>query len=252
MNKHTSLLAAALIAALPMAASAQDAGWSGTGEFGLAMARGNARSDNANGKIAFANEDDQWKHAFYLSALRNKAEVTGDFDGDGVVEEQMQLSANRYEFGASSALKLNEISSWIAALRYENDDFAPYEHQTTFSIGYGHKFINSQRTTLATEIGPGYRRAKDAITGETNSELIARGLLDFKHQLTDNTSFYNLLLVESGSDNTFASNELGVVVAMNEKLALKAGFDARHNTDVGPGIKKTDTLTKVNLVYNFK
>ncbi len=251
--KHTTLLAAALIAALPMAAaSAQSSGWSGTGEFGLAMARGNARSDNANGKIAFTKEDDEWKHSFYLAALRNKAEVVGDFDGDGVVEERMQLSANRYEFGASSALKLNEISSWVAALRYENDDFAPYEHQTTFSIGYGHKFINTERTTLLTEIGPGYRRAKSASTGETESELIARGLLDYKHQLTASTSLFNVLLIEAGSDNTFASNELGVAVAINAKLALKAGLDARHNTDVGPGIKKTDTLTKVNLVYNFK
>ena len=75
MKMQTSLLAAALSLAIPMAASAQDSGWSGTGEFGLAMARGNARSDNANGKIAFAKEDRDWKHSFYLSALRNKAEV---------------------------------------------------------------------------------------------------------------------------------------------------------------------------------
>ena len=119
-------------------------------------------------------------------------------------------------------------------------------------MGYGHKFINTERTTLLTEIGPGYRRAKDALTGENHSELIARGLLDYKHQLTTSTALYNVLLIESGSDNTFASNELGVAVAINDKLALKAGFDARHNTDVGPGIKKTDTLTKLNLVYNFK
>lgn len=250
--KHTSLLAVALIAALPMAVSAQSSGWSGTGEFGLAMARGNTKSDNANGKIAFAKEDDEWKHSFYLAALRNRAEVVGDFDGDGIMEERMQLSANRYEVGASSALKLNEVSSWVAALRYENDDFAPYEHQTTFSIGYGHKFINTERTTLLTEIGPGYRRAKSSSTRETESELIARGLLDYKHQLTASTSLFNLLLIESGKDNTFASNELGLAVAINDKLALKAGFDTRHNTDVGPGIKKTDTLTKLNLVYNFK
>ena len=251
MKKNTYLLAAALIAALPLAASAQDSGWSGTGEFGFAMARGNARSDNANGKIAFAKEDSEWKHSFYLAALRNKAEVTGDFNGDGVVEEQMQLSANRYEFGASSALKLNEISSWVAALRYENDDFAPYEHQTTFSIGYGHKFINTERTTLLTEIGPGYRRAKSASTGETESELIARGLLDYKHQLTASTALYNILLIEAGSDNTFARNDFGVQVKRSDALALKAGFEVRHNTDVLPGTKKTDTLTTVNVVYGF-
>lgn len=245
-------LATALGSVLPQSASAQESGWSGTGEFGLAIARGNASSDNANGKLAFVNEDDDWKHSFYLSALRNKAEVTGDFDGDGIPEDRMQLSANRYEVGASSALKLNQTSSWITALRYENDDFAPYEYQTTFSMGYGHRFIDNDRTMLTTEVGPGYRRAKNATSGETESDLIGRGLLDYKHQLTATTTLFNTLLIEAGDDNTFASNAFGVAVAVSEKLALKAGFDVRHNTEVGPGIEKTDKLTKLNLVYNFK
>lgn len=250
--KYALLPAVALLLAVPPVVSAQDSGWSGTGEFGLALARGNAKSDNLNGKLAFTSEDDDWKHDFYLSALRNKSEVSADIDGDGVPEKVMQLSANRYEFGASSARKLNEFNSLVASLRYENDDFAPYSHQTTVAIGYGHTFVKNDRTTLMTQVGPGYRRAKDATTGATEGELIVRGMLEYKHALTDTTTLYDTVLIEAGSDNTFASNEFGLAVAINSKLALKFGFDARHNTDVGPGIKKTDTLTKVNLVYNFK
>jgi putative salt-induced outer membrane protein len=248
--KNASILAAALLAALPFAAPAND--WTGTGELGLALARGNARSENLNGKLAFATEDAQWKHSYYASVLRAKGEVTGDFDGDGTPEEEFELNANRYELGATSALKMNEISSWIAALRYENDDFAPFSNQTTFSIGYGHQFIASETTAFRGEIGPGYRRAKDAVTGESSSDAIARGLLDFKHKLTANTELFNTFLVEAGSDNTFAQNDLGVAVAMNDAFALKAGLQMRHNTDVGVGVDKTDTLTTVNLVYNIK
>ncbi len=251
---HKTLLAAAMFAALPFAASAQDAdsGWTGTGEFGIAMARGNARSENANGKLSFANEDDKWKHAFYVAALRNKGEVTGDFDGDGVAEEEMQLSANRYEVGASSALKMDEKNSWIAAVRYENDDFAPYDYQATFSLGYGRTWVNNEVTSLTTEIGPGYRTAKDAITGDKVNGMIVRGAMAWTHKLSETASLYDNLLVEAGSDNTFASNDFGISVAISEAFALKAGIEARHNTDVAPGIKRTDTLTKVNLVYNFK
>lgn len=254
--KHAFVSVAALLAALPLVVCAQDAepasGWSGTGELGFAMSRGNAKSDNLNGRLAFTNEDDEWKHDFFLATLRNKSEVLADVDGDGVPEKSMQLSANRYELGASSARKLSETNSVVGSLRYENDDFAPYSHQTTVAIGYGHTFIKNDRTTLITEVGPGYRRAKDAATGETEGEVIARGKLDFKHQLTDSTTLFNTFLMEAGSDNTFASNEFGIAVAINSRMAMKFGFDARHNTDVAPGIKKTDTLTKVNLVYNFK
>ncbi|MBB5208754.1 DUF481 domain-containing protein [Chiayiivirga flava] len=248
-------LAIALLCSAPFAATAQETsptGWTGTGELGLALSRGNSRSDNLNGKLQFQNEDAEWKHNYYLSVLRSKGEVSGDFDGDGTPEERFELTANRYEAGASSAIKVNEISSWVAALRYENDDFAPFESQATFSMGYGHNFIKNEVTTLSAEVGPGYRRAKSAETGETENDVIARGLLDFKHKLTDNTELYNTFLVESGDDNTFGQNDTGISVAMNESFALKAGVQVRHNTEVGPATKKTDTLTKVNLVYNIK
>lgn len=249
--KNNKIAAALLCAALPGAAS-HAADWTGTGELGIAMARGNARSENLNGKLAFATEDAQWKHEYALSLLRAKGEVSGDFDGDGVAEERFELNANRYDFAATSALKMNEVSSWLAALRYENDDFAPFSQQTTFALGYGHQFLQGESTSLRAEIGPGVRRAKDAVTGETQGDAIVRGNLDFRHKLTSNTEFYNTLLVESGSDNTFAQDDVGVSVAMNASFALKAGVQLRHNSEVGVGTKKTDSLTTLNLVYNLK
>lgn len=251
--RQACFLAATLALALPMLAQADaTAGWTGTGELGLALARGNARSENLNTRLAFLNEDDRWKHSFGLAALRAKGEVVGDFDGDGVAEERFELNANRYELTASSAMKVSEVSSWVASLRHEDDDFAPFEHQTTFAIGYGRSLINSETTTLAAEVGPGFRRAKVTGTGENESDTIVRGQLNYKHKLTANTELGNLLLVESGSDNTFAQNDFGVTVAMNESFALKAGLQVRHNTEAAAGIDKTDTLTTVNLVYNFK
>lgn len=230
---------------------AADGDWSGTGELGLALARGNATSDNLNARFGFLNEDTRWKHSFNVGALRSRGEVVGDFDGDGVAEERLQLTANRYDLAASSALKMSERSYWVGALRHENDDFAPFEHQTTFSIGYGHRFFDGEQGSLSSEIGPGYRRARLA-DGSSESDAIVRGQLDYKRQLTANTQLGNLLLVESGADNTYLQNDFGVTVAMNERLALKAGIQIRHNSEVGAGIDRTDTLTTLNLVYNIK
>ena len=38
---------------------------------------------------------------------------------------------------------------------------------------------------------------------------------------------------------------------MSKKLALKVGYQVRHNSDVAPGIKETDQLLTTNLVYAF-
>lgn len=236
-----------------LAAEPAPDGWSGTGELGLALAHGNSRSENLNAKLALSHENERWENSLNLSALRAKGEVSGDFDGDGTEEKRMEVSANRFVAGASSALRIDPRNHVSATARYERDDFSAFTYQSTLSLGYGHRFIDSERTRLLTEIGPGYRRAREADSGQLQTSLIGRGLLELNHQLTDNSKLYNTLLVESGRENTFAQNDLGVAVSMNARFALKAGLQARHNTQVDEeaGVRKTDTLTTVNLVYSF-
>ena len=51
---------------------------------------------------------------------------------------------------------------------------------------------------LTTEIGPGYRRARDAATHQTESEMIVRGAMGWTHKLSETAALYDNLLVESG------------------------------------------------------
>ena len=44
----------------------------------------------------------------------------------------------------------------------------------------------------------------------------------------------------------------GTQVTITGALALRLGYQVRHNTDVLPGIEKTDTLTTVGLLYETK
>lgn len=256
MRQLPALFLLALL--LPTAAAARElaqtpGGWTGTGELGLAMARGNTRSESLNTRLRFSREEARWKNGFNLSALRSRAEVDGDFNGDGVEESRYETSANRYDLGGSTAYRFNARNHVSANGRYERDDFSSYDYQGTVAIGFGSRFIDTDRTKFSGEIGPGYRRARTSQDGQLQSSLIGRGLLDLRHQLTDNTELFNTLLVESGQDNTFAQNDLGLSVAMNERFALKAGLQARHNTEVEDSTtRRTDTLTTVNLVYTFR
>ena len=89
------------------------------------------------------------------------------------------------------------------------------------------------------------------MTFDSQSEIVARGLMAYKHAFTDTTAFVDTFLVEAGSDNTFVQNDAGVQVAMGKKLAIKVGYQTRYNSDVAPGLKSTDQLFTTNLVYNF-
>lgn len=218
-------------------------GWKGSGELGLALTRGNSETESLNAKLGLSFEDTRWKHDIGASALRQKGEIDGT--------DELQLTANRYELSGSSAWKFSERAYMIGSLRYENDDFAPYEYQTIGSIGAGWYAIKNDTTQWLFEGGPGYRRYKEVATGQTDGEAVFRGRMAYNHAFNAQTSFENILLVEAGSDNTFAQNDTGVVVKMNAKLALKAGLQFRHNSDVAPGLKKTDSLFTTNLVYSF-
>jgi putative salt-induced outer membrane protein len=249
--------ALALVLAAPLA-QAQDAasapsGWTGTGELGYVSSSGNSRSDSLNAKVNFKFEDEQWKHEMFAAGLRQRAErvVLVDPDNPDSGERVMERSANRYELGGTTARKLDDRNALYASLRYENDDFAAFDYQATLSVGWGHQAIRSEDTNLYFEVGPGYKRVKDRETNATDGYFIGRGKMDFSHKLTENTSLVDTFLVEAGSDNTYLQNDFGLQVAMNSRLAIKAGLQHRHNTDVPDGVKKTDRLTTVNLVYNF-
>lgn len=226
--------------------------WSGSGgELGFASAHGNSTTESFNGRLKLRYTDDDWVHSMDLFGLRSSAEHQVD-DGEGGTLRQRDTTANRYTVGAKSALKLGEHRQFTTALRYESDDFATYSYQQSASIGYGTRIMDGDRTKLDLQIGPGVRRAHNVEDDRTESGLIGRGFIGLKFNLTENTELENTLLVESGTSNTFAQNDLGVSVAMNSHLALKAGLQARHNSEVNTEQKKTDTLTTMNVVYRFR
>lgn len=268
--KKTLIAGLLLAACASFAAQAQDAdtnsasngGWSGSGEFGFASSTGNSRSENINAKLGLNQENEQWKNTFFVDALRSKSQQT-IVDSNGNTLKQFNTTANRYDGGASVGLKLDPRSYIVGAARYEHDDFGANLWQGIVSLGYGYIALKDGRNELSFEIGPGYKRYRPAdvelvVNGvvehqrqPTESEMVARGLANYKYKLTENTAFEDTFLMEAGSKNTYLQNDAGVAVSMTRKLALKVGFQVRHNSDVLPGTKKTDTLTTTNLVYSF-
>jgi len=239
MTKFSTLCILLFAPALLMAQESElhDYGWSGKGELGFVSSSGN--SDNRSLKLAteFIYESEKWRHRLSAGALN--------------AESNNKKTANRYDFGAQSDYKLSEKSYVFGAVRYEKDDFSAYEDQTTAAAGYGRTVVDNEKHLLKLEAGLGYREANVAATGEKETGVVARGLLDWSWQLTPSTALGERFLVESGSDNTYMQNDLGLTVAINSRLAVNLGYQVRNNTDVSPGVDKTDTLTSANLVYHF-
>ena len=215
-------------------------GWEGAGELGYVSTTGNTDSTALNAKLNFVLTRERWRHRFSGTAMTTSE--NGDKDNE------------RYTMEIQSDRKLSEKSWLFGAFRWDADKFGSYDPQVSLTAGYGYQLMKSEKHELKGEIGAGYKKLEETVSGDTSSEAIARFLLDDSWQVFKTTLWTNRVLVEAGSSNTFTQFNSGLAVSMTDKFAVKLGFEVRHNTDVPDDIEdseNTDTITSVNLVYNF-
>ncbi len=244
MNKLAQMLLLVSLILITANVFAQDEeeeitlGWEGAGEFGFVSTTGNTDSLALNAKLNFVLTQERWRHRFTGTVLHTSE--------DGVTDNE------RYTLELQSDRKFNEKSWLFGAFRWDADKFGSYDPQLSVTTGYGRQLMKSENHELKGELGAGYRKLEERLTGEESNEVILRFLLDDSWQIWSTTLWTNRLLVESGSSNTFSQFNTGLAVAMTDKFAVKLGFEARHNTKTPPGdTENTDTITSVNLVYNF-
>jgi putative salt-induced outer membrane protein len=228
----TGLLCGALLSGTAVAGD-----WTGKGTFGGVLARGNTDTSTMSGVLDVQTVSEPWTHKLGASILRT---VTNDV-----------TSADRWELRGETNYNLTERSYLFGTARYEDDAFTDFAYQATIAGGYGYRFIMTDTTKLEGQIGLGYRQTELRLTGETEDDAIIRGAVNFEHKLTDTTLVYERFLVESGSENTYFQNALGLEVKINDTFALGLDYSVRHNTDVLPGTDNTDQVLTANLVYGF-
>lgn len=249
--RNAAVLGAATVSFL-FATPAAPADWTGKGEAGLVVSRGNTDSTSANAKLDIARESGDWKNSAFLGFLYGKSSGLS--------------SAQRIQAKYQLDRKISDRMFWFGALHGEQDKFSGFAYQASLSTGIGYKFIDNEATKLTGAFGIGYRRLrpeilnKDPATGQITSrtkldatgDAIATAGLDFSHALSKTTKVLNKFAIESGTNNTLVTNDLALQVSMTDALALSVGYGVRYNTDPPVGSKKSDQLTTINLVYNIK
>jgi putative salt-induced outer membrane protein len=249
MSKSTfgvGMLAASLFASGTV--HAQNS-WSTRAETGFVAAHGNSSTETANAKIEMIREINKWKYTLGTTGLYGRsAGITTAQHVDGRLQTDYAFS---------------DRSFWFGGVRYEDDRFSGFDYQTTVTTGAGRKFIDTDATKLSIQIGAGFRGlrpealVKDPVTGEVVARVlgerthdgVVNGALTFSHAFNDHTKLLDSLLTEAGQANTLTRNDLSLEVKMVKSFAVSLGYSIRHNTEPAAGLKRTDTLTTVNLVY---
>lgn len=257
-NLPVALVPAALAisCAIPTAHAADSpppVGWSGQGQAGLLLARGNTDTTTGNAKLDASDTINDWKHTLHLAYLYGRSsDIT---------------TAQRFEYGWQTDYNFGKKAFVFGSVNGEDDHFDGFVYQVTLATGLGYKIIDSDTTKLTGTLGFGYRRLKPEtlnhdnldnpteVTGRTPGQMTSDGIgtagLEYQQQLTKTTKLTDKMLLQSGGQNTAVANDFAVAVNINASLALSVGYGVRYNSNPPAGTTSTDQLTTINVVYVF-
>lgn len=226
---------------LSLSATADEKRFKGNGEFGYSKASGNTESSSLFGALNFSYSREQ-------DEIVSKIEANQQSEDSQTTQERYLLDLQYNRFYTTE----KDYYSFIGA-RFEQNKFEGIDLDSTYNLGLGKKLYQTSEMKLKGEIGLGYQTI-DYTTeagGDSDSQAIARGKLDYQYTINANVDFAQDLLVTAGSNQTKFEANTAVKVKLAEQMRLKAGFKYRHNTDPAESAEKTDTQTLLTLVYDF-
>jgi putative salt-induced outer membrane protein len=209
----------------------------GAAALGYLATSGNTDSTNANASLKLDwTPGGPWSHQW--TALAIHASTSGT------------TTAEAYAAGYKARRKISERSYLFGAADWREDQFSGYDRQLTEAVGYGRKLIDNERQTLAVEGGAGAKQSS-LIDGSDQTEGVVRGALDYVLHISDNSSFSQKALIESGEDNRYTESVSALHMKIVKDLALVVSYTVKNNSDVPPGIEGTDTFTAISVEYAF-
>lgn len=209
----------------------------GSAKLGYLSTRGNTDSTNANAGFKLVwDRERPWVHQWTANAVGARTDDV--------------TTAESYDAGYKALREFSETSYLFAAFDWRRDRFSGYEEQMSETVGYGRRLIDTDRHMLALEGGGGAKQSTLA-DGTELDEGILRGALEYVLHISESSEFSQKLLTEIGDENRYTESVSALKAELVGNLALVLSYTIKKNSDVPPGIEKTDTFTAISLEYGF-
>jgi putative salt-induced outer membrane protein len=210
--------------------------WSGNMLLGYLATGGNTESSSVNFEFGVNYDVNRWHHSLdgrFFSSKQNNANT-----------------AENYRLGWGSKFDFSEFNYGVGRLEWKRDRFSGYEYQRFATLSYGRRIIKSKKQELDVEIGAGWTQSEEVNNNEI-SEGVVRLYGEYDLNITDTSKFSQTVEVTSGRSNTYTESVTSLRAAINGSLGLTVSYTIQNNTDVVPGVEKTDTITAIGLDYEF-
>ena len=229
-----------LLAAAPLALAETDGnelGWSGNTELGFKSTSGNTDDKNMTFRQKVVYQAKVWSNTLTLAADNSLA------DGDRTQEKYFLADEFNRDF--------TERSFGFVRGSYLKDRFDGYDYQATTSVGYGYRFINTDKFLLIGKAGIGGTFQKETQTGDTLQAVLYTVGDDFVWHISKSVEFGQAALIEYSTINTITTASVYIQSQVISNIAMRFSYSVRHNDKPPVDTESTDTEFLATLVYSF-
>lgn len=211
-------------------------GWHGEGELGASKITGNTDTTDIAVGVHLTKDGLKWVHKFNVTADYQRAQgVSGVDKYLAGYEANYKFSARMFTFGL---------------LQYDRDHFAGFDNRTTESVGLGYSIFHTPKLVWDVTLGPAFRQI-DSVVGATQYDTEARLATHITWNISGATVLTEEMSFYIGGGNSTSQSTTAVTAKLIDALAARASFNIKKESAPGPGFKKTDTASRITLVYGF-
>ena len=211
-------------------------GWKIKGEFGGSISTGNTDDQGFSTSIALDKQTPLWVHDINL-AVDHK-------------EENGETTKDRY-FGAYSLQRILSPRLYaVGVLWAERDRFAGYNFRFSESLGLGYRLIDDPGLKLRVEAGPALRQAEYLLEGDENT-VAFRSAGYFNWKITPGLEFSQGLVSYLEQRNPTLIATTALTTRLSPRISARGTYEIRYEADPPADREKTDTTTRVTLIFDF-
>lgn len=210
--------------------------WSGSGQLGAFRSTGNSSNTGITAGLNLDRKGIDWSHKFaaQIDYQRNNGQTT---------REQYQIS---YE----PNYELSSDFYAYALGQYERDLFQGFSARYSASGGIGYHILETDSMTLNLQGGPAWRRT-ERTDGSTESDLSGFLSADYNWRISQSLKLSQKVKTFLQSSNSTISSTTGLQAKVASNFSVGLNYSIEIDTDPPPGATKTDTLSRVTIIYDF-
>jgi putative salt-induced outer membrane protein len=212
-------------------------GWDGKGQIGMYAHSGNTEDGGVSVGLDLNRQGLRWRHI---------VNVVADYQQEKGATTKQKASA-AYE--GDRALGDGPFYAY-GVLYAEHDRFAGIRLRTSEALGLGYWVIKRPTLKFNLEAGPAVRQT-DYIDVADASTVDVRLAGEFAWTFRPGVIFTQSATAYLEHRNSTLASSTALSTKLFDAIAARASFDVTHEESPPPGREKTDTTSRLTLVYSF-